>query len=80
MEISENTKNPYSGGEWVYLESDKSVTVKISISNPNGMLEYYLKDNPHRQFIHYSKVKPITDYNLISELEKNYSGETGLLG
>lgn len=43
-------------------------------------LEYYLKDNPHRQFIHYSKVKPITDYNLISELEKNYSGETGLLG
>jgi hypothetical protein len=54
--------------------------VKISISNPNGMLEYYLKDNPHRQFIHYSKVKPITDYNLISELEKNYSGETGLLG
>ena len=76
MEISENTKNPYSGGEWVYLESDKSVMVKISISNPNGMF----KDNPHRQFIHYSKVKPITDYNLISELEKNYSGENGLLG
>lgn len=70
----ENTENPYCGKEWVCLKSDKSVRFKISISNPNGILEYYLKNSHERHRIHHSLVEPV-DPKLIGELEMALNDE-----
>lgn len=75
MENMNEQEIPDYSNQWVRLKSNESIAFKISISNPNGMLEYYLKNNPTRQYIHYSLVELINDANLIGELENDFDNE-----
>lgn len=79
MENTNDKEIPDYSNQWVHLKSNKSIAFKISISNSNGMLEYYLKNNPTRQHIHYSLVELINDANLIGELENDFdNGKTNI--
>ena len=43
-------------GDIVRLKSDKNIIGKITIdNNPNGILEYKIKDNNERHYGHYSE-------------------------
>lgn len=72
MENVNEQKIPDYRNQWVRLKSNKSIAFKISISNPNGILEYYSKNSHTRENIHYSLVEPINDPNVIGELEVDF--------
>lgn len=57
-------------GDIVRLKSDKNIIGKITIdNNPNGILEYKIKDNNERHYGHYSEFELVTDPNIISEFD-----------
>lgn len=58
-------------GDWVYLKSAPEIKVKVTIINPNRIIDFRSQRSEPPYFAHEEDMVKITDENIIMELEVN---------
>ena len=60
-------------GDWIYLKSNPKIRVKVTILNPNHIIDFRSQRKEPPYFAHEDDVTKITDKNIIEELEIEYN-------